>query len=101
MSAVPASIGRFVWHEHVSDDPAKAEAFYTQLFGWGTEVWKPGESDYMMIASGGRNHGGFGTGMGGAAPHWLGHVRVRDLDETVEKATGAGGTLAAGPIDDG
>ena len=26
--------GRFVWHELMSTDVAKAEEFYTSLFGW-------------------------------------------------------------------
>jgi predicted enzyme related to lactoylglutathione lyase len=26
--------GRFVWHELMSTDPAKAMAFYTALVGW-------------------------------------------------------------------
>ena len=46
--------GKFVWHEQVSSDPGQAQDFYTQLFGWGTDVFKPGEVDYTMIASGGR-----------------------------------------------
>jgi predicted enzyme related to lactoylglutathione lyase len=80
-------VGTFVWHEQVSSDPAKAEEFYTQLFGWGTEVFKPGEIDYKMISSSGQTHGGFSTAMEGAPPpHWLGHVREEDVDETVEKA---------------
>jgi len=100
VSTVATRVGTFVWHEQVSSDPAKAEEFYTQLFGWGTEVFKPGEIDYKMISSGGQSHGGFSTAMEGAPPpHWLGHVRVEDVDETVEKATNASGKLVAGPFD--
>ena len=100
MSTVATRVGTFVWHEQVSSDPEKAKGFYTQLFGWGTEVFGPGEIDYTMISSGGRTHGGFSTAMEGAPPpHWLGHIRVDDVDETVEKAKAAGGKLAAGPFD--
>jgi predicted enzyme related to lactoylglutathione lyase len=99
MSTVAASVGKFVWHEQVSGDPQQGREFYTRLFGWGTEVFKPGEIDYAMISVGGRNHGGFGRAMEGAPPpHWLGHVQVDDVDETIEKARSAGGTLAAGPF---
>src|SRR5262249_28394991 len=38
---------------------------------------------------------------GAPPPHWLGHVQVEDVDETVEKAKNAGGKLAAGPFDMG
>ena len=100
MSTVASSVGKFVWHEQVSPDPKEAQGFYTELLGWEAEVFKPGEADYTMISAGGRTHGGFGKAMEGAPPpHWLSHVRVEDVDETVEKAKRAGGKLAAGPFD--
>ena len=100
MTTLVTSVGRFVWHEQVSSDPKRARDFYTQLFGWGTEVFKPGEVDYTMISSGGRNHGGFGKAMEGAPPpHWLSHVAVASVDETIEKVKSAGGRLAAGPFE--
>ena len=100
MSTLATTAGKFVWHEHVSSDPKQAEGFYTQLFGWGTEIFKPGEADYTMISSGGQSHGGFSTALEGAPPpHWLSHVAVENLDETIEKAQSAGGSLAAGPFD--
>src|SRR5439155_19988 len=74
--------------------------FYTQLFGWDTEVFKPGDADYTMISSGGQSHGGFGAAMEGAPPpHWLSHVRVENVDQTVERAKSAGGKLLAGPFE--
>jgi predicted enzyme related to lactoylglutathione lyase len=102
LSTVATTVGKFVWHEQVSPDPARAQEFYTQLFGWGTEVFKPGEADYTMIASGGQNHGGFGKAIEGAPPpHWLSHVRVERLEDTIEKATQAGGRVLAGPFEMG
>jgi hypothetical protein len=100
MSTDTATAGRFVWHEQVSSDPAQAQGFYTQLFGWSTEVFEPGEVDYVMIAAGGQTHGGFGRAMEGAPPpHWLSHVAVDDLDETIERVQEAGGKVAAGPFE--
>jgi predicted enzyme related to lactoylglutathione lyase len=91
---------KFVWHEQVSDDPQQAQAFYTQLFGWGIDLWKPGEIDYAMITSGGAMHGGFGQRMEGAPPtHWLGHIAVSSVDETIDKANAAGGKVVFGPMD--
>ena len=99
MSTVAPTVGKFVWHEQVSSDPKQAEDFYTQLFGWETEVFKPGEIDYSMISSGGQSHGGFSKALEGAPPpHWLSHVRVDSVDESIEKAKEAGGKLAAGPF---
>ena len=100
MSTVESSVGKFVWHEQVSSDPKRAQDFYARLFGWGTEVFKPGEVDYTMISSGGQNHGGFSKAMEGAPPpHWLSHIRVENVEKTIEKATNAGGRLAAGPFE--
>jgi len=102
VSSTATTVGKFVWHDQVSDDPKQAQDFYTQLFGWQTEVFEPGEVEYTMISSGGQRHGGFGKAMEGAPPpHWLSHVRVENVDETIEKATGAGGKLAAGPFEMG
>jgi uncharacterized protein len=102
MTTTATAVGKFVWHEQVSSDPGQAKDFYTELFGWDTELFKPGEMDYAMINSGGQNHGGFGKAQEGAPPpHWLGHVQVEDVDKTVEKAKSAGGKLAAGPFDMG
>jgi uncharacterized protein len=96
------AVGRFVWHEQVSSDPKAAQDFYTQLFGWGTEVFNAGGMDYTMISSGGQAHGGFATAMEGAPPpHWLCHVRVENLENTMEKATNAGGSVLAGPFEMG
>jgi predicted enzyme related to lactoylglutathione lyase len=102
MTTTATAVGKFVWHEQVSSDPGQATDFYTELFGWGTELFKPGEMDYAMINANGQNHGGFGKAQEGAPPpHWLGHVQVDDVDETVEKAKAAGGKLAAGPFEMG
>ena len=40
MSTVASTVGKFVWHEQVSGDPKQAQSFYTQLFGWGAEVFE-------------------------------------------------------------
>jgi hypothetical protein len=100
MTTATTAAGKFVWHEQVSSDPKRAQEFYGDLFGWGTEELEIGESGYTMISSGGTTHGGYGTAMEGAPPpHWLSHVRVESLDETLEKAKSAGGEIAAGPFD--
>ena len=100
MSTVATKVGKFVWHEQVSSDPKQAQDFYTQLLGWDVEVWKPGEFDYAMISAGEGMHGGFAKAQEGAPPpHWLGHVQVDSVDETVEKAKAAGGKIVFGPMD--
>jgi hypothetical protein len=99
MSTVKTAIGRFVWHDHVSNDPDKARDFYSKLLGWETEVFEAGEIVYPMIKVNETTHGGFGPAQGGAPPHWLGHIGIEDVDETVTQAEGAGGSVLAPPMD--
>lgn len=99
MSTVKTAIGRFVWHDHISNDPNKARDFYSKLLGWKTEVFMPGEMDYPAISVDGETHGGFGPAQGGAPPHWLGHIAVEDVDETVTRAEAAGGSVLAPAMD--
>jgi uncharacterized protein len=92
---VQTAVGRFVWHDHGSQDPQKAKDFYTSLFGWTTEVFKPGEIDYPMIMANGQGHGGFGKSEEGHPPYWLGHVYVEDADAAGARAESAGGSVVA------
>ena len=99
MSTVQTAVGRFVWHDHMSGDPAAATSFYGELLGWEIEVWKPGEMDYPMIKANEQTHGGFGPAQGGAPPHWLGHVIVEDADAAAGRVEAAGGTILAPAMD--
>ncbi len=96
---VTSRVGTFVWHENVTTDPAKAQEFYTQLFGWSIEVYKAGDFEYPMIAVDGQMHGGFPQVQPGTPPHWAGNVGVESVDDTVAKAESAGGRLIHGPQD--
>ncbi len=96
---VTTAVGTFVWHEHVSTEPARAQEFYKQLFGWEYEVFKPGEFDYTVISSGGQGHGGFPTVPEGTPSHWVGNVQVESADGTVAKAKAAGGGVIFEPAD--
>lgn len=96
---VTSRVGTFVWHENVSTDPARAQQFYTQLFGWGIEVFKTGDFEYPMIAVDRQMHGGFPPVREGTPAHWAGNVAVESVDDTVEKVKSSGGTLHHGPAD--
>jgi predicted enzyme related to lactoylglutathione lyase len=99
MSTVETALGAFVWHDHMSDDPAAASRFYADLLGWEIEVWKPGEIDYPMIKVGDQTHGGFGPAQGGAPAHWVGHVLVDDADAAAGRVEEAGGSIVAPLMD--
>jgi hypothetical protein len=98
-TSVGTAIGKFVWHDLMTTDVERATAFYTELLGWETEVWKPGEFDYPMIKADDQMHGGFGAAQGGAPSHWLGHVLVEDVDAAVGRAEKAGGSVVAPAMD--
>jgi predicted enzyme related to lactoylglutathione lyase len=88
--------GRFVWYELMTTDPKAAIAFYTHVTGWKTQVFgegqtPPGGEPYTMWVSGQGPLGGVMTlpepaKKMGAPPHWMAHVQVANVDETVTKA---------------
>jgi len=94
-------VGRIVWHSLLTTDVERATTFYTGLFGWGIEVFMPGEMDYPMIASGGTQHGGFGPldPATGAPPHWTAFVAVDDLDAALRRVRDAGGRVLGEVMD--
>jgi uncharacterized protein len=100
---MPTPHGAFVWHELLTPDPAAAQAFYTQVLGWGTQ---PGEGPmpYTMWAANGVAIGGVMalTGEMEAArmpPVWTVYIGARDVDATTEQAKALGGKVLAGPHD--
>jgi predicted enzyme related to lactoylglutathione lyase len=97
---VQSRVGTFVWRENVSAERDRAIEYYSQLFGWQVEDFDSGGGfDYKIINSGGQGHGGFPPVEPGTPPHWAGNVLVEDVDDTVAKATAAGGTVVHGPAD--
>ena len=96
------AVGHIHWHDLMTNDVDKARSFYTELLGWGTELWKPGEMDYPMIMVGNEAHGGFHPLQGPAAeapPHWIAYVIVESADEASKRAEAAGGSVYVPPTD--
>jgi predicted enzyme related to lactoylglutathione lyase len=98
---VKVDVGRIVWHTLMTTDVERAKTFYTGLFGWGIEVFMPGEMDYPMIASGGTQHGGFGPldPATGAPSHWMAFVAVEDISGALGRARDAGGRVLGDVMD--
>jgi hypothetical protein len=96
-----ASVGTFVWHDLMTSDVEASERFYTELFGWKIEVWKPGELDYPMISAAGTQWGGINTLPPGQPmpPHWLSYVLVDDLDAVLARVEQGGGRMLAPPLE--
>src|SRR5438105_2370002 len=84
-----ATAGRFIWVEHTSKDTAAARKFYSELFGWKTEVLAGG---YTMFKAGEQIVAGM-TRSGVAG--WTPYFQVAGCDARVGQAQGAGGKVMA------
>ena len=93
--------GRFVWHDLMTTDPAKAEAFYTNIAGWGTQVWNEGGFPYTMWTANGAPLGGVVKMPPevSAPPHWLAYIAVPDIEATAKQVTSLGGRIYNPPED--
>ena len=89
------SIGRFVWHDLMTTDAAKAMPFYKTLFGWNVIAHDMGGFEYQMIHIGDLPIGGFiqENLPKGVSSHWMTYVRVDDLDSCLEAVTDNGGEI--------
>ena len=88
-----------VWTELMTSDTAKAGAFYSGLFGWGTEKY-PGGMEYTLWKKGSENAGGMMAitpEMGPIPPNWLIYIGVKDADATAAKAKQLGGSVMREP----
>lgn len=91
--------GKFIWFEHVSDDPAQAKAFYAALLGWSVKEVPMGEQPYPMLHNGETPIGGLRGDAGGSASHWACWMSVEDVAAKVGAAEGAGGKMLMPPTD--
>lgn len=93
--------GAFCWGQLNTNDTAKAEAFYTSLFGWNAKTGSDGGMTYTEWITGGKPIGGMMTlpPGAGAPPHWLSYFAVADCDATAAKAASLGATTHVPPKD--
>lgn len=90
--AVHNEPGSFCWGQLNTSDPAKAEAFYTALFGWQAKTGTGGGMTYTEWLLGGVPIGGMMALPPGAPmpSHWLGYFSVTDCDATAARAAELG-----------
>ena len=90
--------GAISWVEFTTSDPEAAIAYYTRLFGWGTQPFAEGEGEYTMFTHEGRPFGGVLKSPAPDMPtHWKSYVVVADIDTSIAQSTGLGGKLCWGP----
>ena len=89
--------GKFVWHDLVTTDPAAAASFYDKVLGWRAAPWEVDPSYLMLSGAHGRAAGIAklppDMQASGAAPHWLSHVGVSDLQAALDTAQRLGGRV--------
>ena len=94
--------GKFVWFEHFSNEPRRAQAFYGEVMGWKVASFPMGPSTYDMILRGDNLEtmiGGYATPKPGQRSHWISYVSVQDVDATAKAAAANGGRIVEPPHD--
>jgi uncharacterized protein len=95
-------MGRPVHFEIHADDPERAVAFYTGVFGWTVNRW--GDQPYWLLKTGDEGELGIDgailprqgerPAIGAAIVGCVNTVSVADLDNALEKVKALGGDLA-------
>jgi predicted enzyme related to lactoylglutathione lyase len=91
--------GAFSWNELTTTDTKAALEFYTQLFGWNTELMKMPGFDYTVLKVGDRPIGGVMAAQPGMPVAWASYVTVDNIDETAKLAESLGGKICVPPTD--
>lgn len=94
MTATAAPIG---WFEIATTDPAKAEAFYTEAFGWSYDS-DPAIPGYRMVSAGDGIRGGITKAQAGLPDTYaIFSMMVPDVAATCERIVELGGRVLTGP----
>jgi predicted enzyme related to lactoylglutathione lyase len=91
--------GALSWNELQSPDIDASSTFYSQLFGWTSEPFEGSPQPYLVIRNAGRTNGGIREGEQGVPPNWLVYFGAEDIDTTLARVDGLGGTKVVGPIE--
>jgi predicted enzyme related to lactoylglutathione lyase len=96
------TLGRFVWYDLMTTDPAAAQAFYTKVIGWGTMPYEGPMPYTLWTHEPGAPLGGVmaladEAKAAGAPPHWLGYVSTPRCAVTAEQAAKLGGRILVEP----
>ena len=89
---------RFVWYDLISSNRAASRDFYAKVAGWKSEPFGGPGSAYDMFLTESGPVGGV-TELGekleqmGVPPHWMGYVKVADVDKAAVQAKELGGSI--------
>jgi len=93
-------LGRFVWHELLTNDTAGAAAFYPKVLPWrtapssmpGYTIWMAGQTQIGGLMA-------LPSEAGSTPPHWLVYVGTPNVDSTCSQAQGLGARIVKPPAD--
>ena len=94
--------GSLAWNELVTTDTAKAEGFYTNLFGWEAKPQQMPDMVYTTFMNGERMNAGMmamRAEWGEMPSHWMIYLSVDDCDAIAKKAESLGGKIHVPPTD--
>ncbi len=86
---------RIVHFDIPSDNPERAQKFYSQVFGWKFDKWD-GPMEYWMIKTGDEKEPGINGGLSKRMPGQIGMtntIDVSSVDEYSKKVQSMGGQL--------
>lgn len=90
------------WNELYTDDIEACSKFYTELFGWSTDVQEMESMNYTVFMNGERSMGGMlqiPEEWGEVPPQWLAYFAVDNCESIVEKAKANGAAVQVPPTD--
>jgi predicted enzyme related to lactoylglutathione lyase len=96
----PAGAGVFVWDELGTQDVEGAESFYSDVFGWTTNDMGEEYGGYKTFNLGEKGVGGLMKMPDPSIPSmWAPYIATEDVDATVVKAQGLGGSTVIEAMD--
>ncbi|MFO1051083.1 MAG: VOC family protein [Planctomycetota bacterium] len=91
--------GRFVWHDLMTKDGARAQQFYCELLGWNVDAVPMQGFTYRMIHCGPGPIGGIVHEPKVPQSAWLPYLGVSDVDAAAAKVKQLGGSVFVPPTD--
>jgi len=99
-----------VHFEMPADDRTRMAKFYTDVFGWHTQMMGPDMGDYVVVATtesdddGPKKPGAINGGFYPKKPDWPAQypsvvIAVDDIDESMKAVADAGGKVLGEPMD--
>jgi predicted enzyme related to lactoylglutathione lyase len=95
------TVAPFCWYELMTGDLDAAVDFYRDVVGWSACDHPASAHRYVILSAGDGAMGGVAGAMAlpqplaaaGVPPHWIGYVRVEDVDAMLPRLTAAGGAV--------